>query len=202
MKTKKKTTKKKSKKKAAARAWPLRLEWIEAGTIKRNPDNWARHPNRQTEAMRAALEQIGWAGAVLYNEKTGKLIDGHLRLDVVDPATAVPVLIGNWTPVQERKLILSINPIAGMAGADVEDLERLLDGVELTGGLKYVADELHDLLKTTERTLRSRVDTEKPPVLAWALISIPTVRWGEISADVERMSRVDGVTCETAIGDA
>lgn len=199
MKSKKKTSKKKA---TAKHRHPLRLEWIEAGTIKRNPDNWARHPNRQTEAMRATLEQNGWAGAVLYNEKTGKLIDGHLRLDVVDPGTAVPVLIGSWTPAQERMLILSINPIAGMAGADVKDLERLLDGVEMTGGLKYVADELHELLKTTERTVRSRVDTEKPPVLAWALVSIPTVRWGEISAYIEQISRVDGVTCETAIGDA
>jgi len=104
---KRKTTKTQAKRRSRARkpSRPLRLEYVEAGSLADNPRNWRRHPEAQTAALRAVLEdpEIGWAGALLYNERTGRLIDGHDRKRMVDPKTPIPVLIGSWSKRAERK---------------------------------------------------------------------------------------------------
>src|SRR5687768_15883502 len=66
---------------------PLRLEYVQAGTLTPNPSNWRKHPQRQLDALRQALgdDDVGWAGALLFNERTGRLVDGHGRLEVTDP---------------------------------------------------------------------------------------------------------------------
>ena len=81
----------------------LRLEWVEAMDLRDNPANWRTHPDLQREALDELLfgeEPVGWAGAALYNEATGRLIDGHLRREVAavhdEP---VPVLVGSGTGI-------------------------------------------------------------------------------------------------------
>ena len=65
-----------------------------------NPRNWRRHPEGQTAALRDVLAdaEVGWAGALLYNERTKRLIDGHARKAVVDPKASVPVLESSGEP--------------------------------------------------------------------------------------------------------
>src|SRR3990172_1303597 len=87
----------------------LRLEWRRASELTENPQNWRRHPRQQTVALETALREVGWAGALLYNEVTGRLIDGHLRREVAGDAE-VPVLIGSWTEEQERLILASLDP--------------------------------------------------------------------------------------------
>jgi len=111
----------------------LRLEWIEAGSLKANPANWRRHGEAQISALKATMAEVGWAGALLYNERTGRLIDGHARKDSVEPETAVPVLVGNWTHGQERRILASLDPLTGMAEADEQALAELLEQVDLSG---------------------------------------------------------------------
>ncbi|MBI5724062.1 MAG: hypothetical protein HZA50_08905 [Planctomycetes bacterium] len=69
---------------------PLRLEWIEAGSLAEHPENWRRHSREQLQSIRELIADpdIGWAGACLFNERTGRLIDGHARRNVVDPKMA------------------------------------------------------------------------------------------------------------------
>ena len=124
---------------------PLRLEWVEAGSLDANPRNWRRHPVGQMDALRESLGdgEIGWAGALLYNETTGHLIDGHARKEAVDPETLVPVLIGSWTAGAERKILLTLDPITAMAEADGEALRGLLSETAFeTAGLQGVLDGL------------------------------------------------------------
>ena len=111
----------------------LRLEWVEAGTLARNPANWRRHPDGQKAALSDVLNDpdVGWAGALLYNERTHRLIDGHGRLEVVAPDAVVPVLIGDWSEAAEKKILLTLDPLASMATADVDQLSALLEDVDL-----------------------------------------------------------------------
>lgn len=111
----------------------LRLEWIEAGTLTENPDNWRRHGPEQLAALKELIEdpEVGWAGACLFNERTGRMIDGHGRKKVVDPKTPVPVLIGSWSEEAERKILLTLDPLASMATADAGQLRSLLGAVSL-----------------------------------------------------------------------
>ncbi len=101
--------------------------------MKENPRNWRKHPEGQVAALRGLLNdpEVGWAGALLYHERTGRLIDGHARQKVVDPQTPVPVLIGSWSEEAEKRILLTLDPIAGMAVADISQLEALLSDVRL-----------------------------------------------------------------------
>lgn len=133
---------------------PLRLEWIEAGSLAENPDNWRRHPEGQTSALKAVMSEVGWAGALLYNETTSRLIDGHARKAAVAPTDLVPVLVGRWSPEQEMKILATLDPLAAMALPDADALETLLAEIDLDGA------EYTDLSATLERLveLGERID--------------------------------------------
>jgi hypothetical protein len=122
----------------------LRLEWIEAGSLTENPLNWRRHSQEQLQSLRELLDdpEVGWAGACLYNERTGRLVDGHARREVVDPKTPVPVLVGNWTPEAEAKILATLDPVGAMATGDVAAYEALIAQVQADG--LWVRDLLHN----------------------------------------------------------
>jgi DNA modification methylase len=80
--------------------------------------------------MRDALAEIGWAGAAVFNERTGHLIDGHLRKDVARKGERMPVLVGSWSEEEEAKILLTYDPVASMAVADKDALDALLASVK------------------------------------------------------------------------
>ena len=113
---------------------PLRLAWMTPDELEDNPGNWRRHPTEQVSALNAAMETVGWAGAALYNASTGRLVDGHCRKKIRPELLVdgkMPVLIGNWTEEQERMILLTLDPLAGMAEADSAALESLIKDVRI-----------------------------------------------------------------------
>jgi hypothetical protein len=124
---------------------PLRLEWKDPSELAANPGNWRSHPDGQRLALSAALKEVGWAGALLYNERTRRLIDGHLRKEVA--SGPVPVLVGSWTEDQERLILATLDPLAAAAEADGAALAALLASVQtedeyLAALLAGLADEV------------------------------------------------------------
>jgi len=115
-----------------AQAPPLRLLWMDPAELAENPGNWRLHPAAQRAALADVLADVGWAGACLYNECTGRLIDGHLRRTVAleQGGQKVPVLVGSWTEEQERLILATLDPLAAMAGADAGALDVLLKDVQ------------------------------------------------------------------------
>lgn len=109
---------------------PLRLEWWDAKDLQENPRDWRRHPPAQEAELRQLLAEVGWAGAALYNERTGRLIDGHLRKRVLRNSQQIPVLVRKWSEEQELKSLLALDPIASMANADKVALDQLLASVQ------------------------------------------------------------------------
>lgn len=124
---------------------PLRLEWRSPDELAENPRNWRNHPEAQEAALSGTLSEVGWAGACLYNEATGRLIDGHLRRKVAQAKgrDKVPVLVGSWTEAQEAKILASLDPLAGLAEPDPVKLKELLDLVETSS--QALADVLAGL---------------------------------------------------------
>src|SRR5580693_2432771 len=96
----------------------LRLEWLDAVELHDNPGNWRLHPYAQEAALRDAKHEVGWAGALLYNERTGHLIDGHLRKKIAKKGEKVPVLVGSWNAEEEAKILATLDPIGMMAQID------------------------------------------------------------------------------------
>ncbi len=107
---------------------PLRLEYVDPSSLDEHPGNWKVHPSIQMDALSEALDRAGWAGCILYNEATNTMIDGHARkkLSLAKGLAAVPVLIGSWTPDQEKFLLLTLDPIASLAQMDPRATEILL----------------------------------------------------------------------------
>jgi len=123
---------------------PLRLEWIEAGSLSENPHNWRRHSPEQLQSIKDLLEDpdVGWAGACLYNERTKRLVDGHARKTVADPKTPVPVLVGNWSEEAEKKILATLDPVCAMAQGDLDAYAALVETINAES--LWVRDLLHN----------------------------------------------------------
>lgn len=121
----------------------LRLEWRSPAELEANPKNWRRHPAIQQDAMKAAIGRVGWAGAALYNEATGRLIDGHLRRDL--DVEEIPVLIGSWTEEEEAFILATLDPMAGLAERDADALTVLLQ--DFKAGDEAITFLLDSILK-------------------------------------------------------
>jgi hypothetical protein len=85
------------------------------------------HPQAQREALAALYQEVGFARSLLaYELPDGrlKLIDGHLR-QRLDPDMQVDVEVLDVNDEEARKLLLSIDPLAQLAGHDQATLDRL-----------------------------------------------------------------------------
>lgn len=97
-----------------------------------NPYNWRIHPDYQQEALAGSIDQIGFIDPVLVNQNTGTVVDGHLRvaLSLRSGEKSIPVIYLDLTEEEERLALLSLDPIAAMAGSDrgkVDELLRLVN---------------------------------------------------------------------------
>lgn len=143
----------------------LRLEWRSPAELAENPANWRTHPQQQIAALTDAIAEVGWAGACLYNERTGRLIDGHARRKVAldQGATKIPVLVGDWSEAQEKTILATLDPLAALAEADSAKLDALLREVQT--GSEAVAGMLTELAQKagTLPALNSGTTAEPAP---------------------------------------
>lgn len=112
--------------------WQNRIvghEDVDPKTLVPNPANWRTHPKAQRNAMGGSLEEIGWVQSVIVNKRSGRIVDGHLRVDLAisENAPTVPVVYVDLSDDEERLALAVIDPIGAMAGRS-EDLFRSLVG--------------------------------------------------------------------------
>lgn len=155
---------------------PLKLEWRDPAGLPENEQNYKIHTSAQLLALRAALAELGWAGALLFNERTGRLIDGHARKKVARRGEKVPVLIGSWSKEDEAKLLASLDPLGAMAQIDSDALKALLGSVRFESSaiaslLESFAGEAASLCIADPRDLKEPPDyLERADELA--------IKWG------------------------
>ena len=100
------------------------FQYVRARDLLENPKNWRRHPKPQSDAMRALLQRIGYAGAVLARRlPDGRLmlIDGHLRV-ATTPDALIPVLVLDVSEAEADEILATYDPIGAMAQANPERL--------------------------------------------------------------------------------
>lgn len=103
---------------------------IPVAKLRANPRNWRTHPEAQRKALRGMLNEIGFSSAVIARELPDgsyELIDGHLRLESMGPNDKVPTLILDVDEGEADKLLLTLDPLAAMAGTDKEMLAGLFE---------------------------------------------------------------------------
>ncbi len=124
------------------------LRRVPARDLHPNPKNWRTHPQPQQDALRGVLTEIGYADALLAREGDGGeliLVDGHLRKDTT-PDAVVPVLVLDVTEAEANTLLATLDPLAAMAEADKDALDKLLRDVQT--GSEAVGAMLKNLAAT------------------------------------------------------
>lgn len=105
------------------------LRRVRAGDLIPSPKNWRKHPQRQQDALRGVLAEVGDVDALLGRETPAgvMLIDGHLRAETT-PDMDVPVLILDVDEAEADKILATFDPLSAMA--DAGKLDDLLRSVE------------------------------------------------------------------------
>ena len=109
------------------------LEQMPAHQLLANPLNARRHPGKQREALRGSLDTLGWYDAVILNQRTGYLIDGHARVEeqlTRDENAMVPVLVVDMSESEEAQALASHDWITQLAEYDADILDALLRDVQ------------------------------------------------------------------------
>ena len=96
-----------------------------------NPANWRIHPKAQQAALAGVLDEVGWVQSVIVNQRTGHLVDGHMRVSLAlrDGVASVPVAYVDLSPEEEALILATIDPISAMAVTDSDQLAALLADV-------------------------------------------------------------------------
>lgn len=121
-----------------------------------NPANWRIHPKAQQDALNDTLGDIGWIQRIIVNQRTGHVIDGHLRIALAmrNNEPTVPVAYVDLDEREEALALATIDPIAAMAVADKEKLDELLHDVQT--GSQAIQEMLAEL------AVDSGLDYSKP----------------------------------------
>lgn len=126
----------------------VRAGSIDPREITPHKNNWRKHPKTQEKALHGVLDDVGWIQDVIINERTGRLIDGHLRVDLAIRAgeKSIPVKYVDLSEEEETKALITFDPISAMAEADRERLNALIErckagNEDVAGLLQNIAEK-------------------------------------------------------------
>jgi len=171
---------------------------VRAGDLVPHEHNWRQHPRAQRAALEALYEEVGFARSLLaYELPDGrlKLIDGHLRRDI-DPDMVVEVEVLDVNDAEARQLLLSIDPLAALAGAD-NDVVAQLKAITTTE-----SSALADLWKTVgeaEAATRAALEEASQAPEEQFLILVQC-RDEREQAELLEKPQADGLSCRALIG--
>ena len=108
--------------------------------------NFRIHPKAQQDALKEVLHRVGLVQNVIISERTGKCLDGHLRIQMAisENQPTIPITYVDVEPEEEALILASIDPLSAMAGTDTEKLTDLLSQFSVGPGA------LADLLGSIE----------------------------------------------------
>lgn len=111
-----------------------KLAQLDPSQIVPNPKNWRTHPHAQREVLGGLFADIGIVNACIVRpvgDDKFMLIDGHLRTEVLADQK-IPCIILDVNEQEADKILLSLDPLSGMAQLDPAKLNELLSSVELS----------------------------------------------------------------------
>jgi ParB-like chromosome segregation protein Spo0J len=174
-----------------------------------HPNNWRIHGMAQQKALAGVIGQIGYIRSVTVNKVTGHVIDGHLRVALAlrTGQKTIPVEYVELSPEEEALALLTLDPIAGMAESDRDNVEILLqiaktDDEDIASLLAGIAEQagvhLSGDLDEIEELFGDDIDDEAfNPILKLKLPPELHERWLVIVGDHDN----DNIKAFTAILD-
>lgn len=184
--------------------WQNRI--IEHGTAPANQFlahelNARRHPGHQRDALRGSLNEVGWVAPVIVSAKTGKLLDGHARIEEAltrDENAEVPFIKVDVSEGEERLILASFDPITNQAYYDKEVLDALLR--EVSTGDAALQALLSDLAQANNLIPQETEDVDTSPTLDGLQYQVIVICDNE-AHQAELLSRFeeDGLQCRLLI---
>ena len=105
--------------------------FVDPNELIAHPLNFRVHPANQRVAFIGSLNEVGWIAPVLVNKNSGRIIDGHLRVEeaIARKFKRVPIMLLDLTNDEEKKALLLLDPIAQLATENSERISAILDSV-------------------------------------------------------------------------
>jgi len=77
-----------------------------------HPKNWRTHSPDQAAAVERLLQEVGWVSPVVVNKKTGRIIDGHLRVALAKKRNEkkIPVVYVSLSEKEEDLVLTMLDP--------------------------------------------------------------------------------------------
>lgn len=140
----------------------MRYATAAPGTLVQHPDNWRIHTELQQRALEGVLDEVGWVQAIVVNQRSGRLVDGHLRLtaSLRRGEKSVPVLFVDLSDEEERLVLATLDPIGALAQTESAKLESIVEGLEITSDA--VDKMLFALLDDSMAATLKPEDEDKP----------------------------------------
>ena len=126
----------------------MRLEDIKPAEY--NPRVRLTEVDHEYKALKASIDELGLVVPLIVNERTGTLVSGHQRLNVMlaEGVEETEVVIVDMEPEREKALCIALNKISGQwdYGALADILEELRDSPVDILATGFSDDEIADLL--------------------------------------------------------
>ena len=115
-----------------------------------NPRVRLTEVDHEYKALKASIDEFGLVVPLIVNERTGTLVSGHQRLNVMlaEGVEETEVVIVDMEPEGEKALCIALNKISGQwdYGALADILEELRDSPVDILATGFSDDEIADLL--------------------------------------------------------
>jgi hypothetical protein len=170
---------------------------VRAGDLVPHEFNFRLHPEQQKAALQALYEEIGFARSLLaYELPDGrlKLIDGHLRRDL-DPDMQVEVEVLDVSDAEARTLLLSIDPLAALAGTNAEAHASLR---ELTPSRSEAINALWDATARHQAKAEALLDKAARPVHEQFLILVECLD-EDHQVELLQKFQTEGLSCKALL---
>lgn len=164
-----------------------------------NPRVRLTEVDHEYKALKASIDEFGLVVPLIVNERTGTLVSGHQRLNVMlsEGVEETEVVIVDMEPEREKALCIALNKISGQwdYGALADILEELRDSPVDILATGFSDDEIADLLGEEEigggetpdvESVGKKEDTKEdvPCIVGEYTFRIPNGPYKDMMADV------------------
>jgi hypothetical protein len=164
-----------------------------------NPKNWRIHSARQRSTYKAFKSKYGWLQTVLLNLTTGKLLDGHMRVDeaIKSKEKAVPVSIIAVSEEEENEILATLDSIGLLAQRNTQALESLLKATKKSSeSLKTSKDDSERKLAQLRTDLQASLKQPNPQAPA---LKQSTTRLRRKNAPDDELEPSDSTPASTSL---
>lgn len=151
------------------------------------------------KALKASIDEFGLVVPLIVNERTGKLVSGHQRLNVLlkDGVEETEAVIVDFDEEKEKALCIAMNKIGGqwdyglladimeeLRNSEIDTLVTGFSGNEISELLGELNDGLEDLPEIESVGKKEDTDDGVPCIVGEYKFRIPDTQYKDMMADV------------------